>query len=101
MSAYPEKTHGVVATLKDGRVIAYAQSGPTVVTGGAVNGVYIYFPDLKQVEYIIQIQLHTDPPTYLQRTLNKWLEAANVVGLTIYPAAGTTLTVDALAIGPP
>jgi len=101
MSAYPGVTKDIVATLKDGRVIAYSQSGPTPILPTTVTGIYIYFPDLRKIEYVIDVELYTNPPTYLTRTMNKWLEAANVVGLTIYTAAGTTLTVDALAIGPP
>ena len=100
--AYPGKTKDIVATLKDGRVIAYSQSGPTAIPEQVETAVYIYFPDLRRVEYVLQLQFHTTGDnTYLSQTPNKWLEAANVVGLTIYANHGTTLTVDALAIGPP
>ena len=99
MSAYPGKTHDIVATLRDGRVIAYAQYGPTVVSAGA-QGITITFPDLKRVDYVLEIEFHTDPLTSMESTSNKKIEG-NVVGLTVYPAAGTTLTADALAIGPP
>ena len=98
-SAYPGKDTDIVAVLRDGRVIAYG-SEEQVVLPTADTEMTIYFPDLKRIEYIVQLQFHTQPATYLSRTPNKWI-IGNELHLTIYTAAGCTICGDALAIGPP
>jgi len=99
-SAYPEKTHDVVAVLKDGRIVAYSQSSATVLSATTATGINITFPDLKQVEYVLQVQLNVDPYVDMRPIMNKKI-TGNVVGMTVYAGAGTTLTIDAIAIGPP
>jgi len=98
-SAYPGKDTDIVATLRDGRIIAYG-SAEQAVKPTDVTEMTITFPDLKRIEYIIEIQFHTVPATYLTKTPNKWI-IGNELHLTIYLAAGATICGDALAIGPP
>jgi len=103
------KSHDQVAVLQDGRVIAYGvnwvQATWTSDAGEVLN---VRLPDLRMVEYVLQVQLTTDPS--LTDTIEGPLEvtnkkiSGNVVGMTIsgdQHAAGTTLTVEVIAIGPP
>lgn len=101
MSAYPKKTTDVVATLRDGRVIAYAVSTAQVIPpAGGIIHVQITFPDLKLVEYVLEMELNLDPLVDVQMS-DKDI-SGNVVGVTVYaPDTGSTVVIDALAIGPP
>lgn len=98
-SAYPGLDHAVVATLKDGRIMAYAciEETPTAAATYYYN---IHFPDLKEIEYVLQVQINTQPYTDVKFPMNKYVRD-NIVGLTVYPDAGCTITIDAIAIGPP
>jgi len=94
-------THSVVAELKDGRVMAkatYAQ-----VLAAQTNNIVVRVPDLREIETIIQVEFYTNPDTsftsfaYMDKKIT-----GNVVGMTLYGlAAGTTLTTEVVAIGPP
>jgi len=88
----------VIATLKDGRVIAKAVLTEKVVsatTDTALDPATI--TDLKQIEYILQFNLTTDPDTYViphDASID-----GNVVGVTVYAGAGTTVGGEVIAIG--
>lgn len=101
MSAYPGKSTDIVATLRDGRVIAYAESAATVIPpGGGTVHIQITFPDLKRVEYVVELEMNLNPLIAAQMS-DKDI-SGNVVGVTVYAAtAGATVVLDALAIGPP
>lgn len=97
--AYP-RTFGIVATLKDGRVIAFG-SDTRVVAPGNVN-INVVVPDLRQIEYVLEVQFSTNPDTYIESGFADKKITGNVVGLTVYGVhAGTTLTTEVIAIGPP
>jgi len=101
MSAYPGKSTDIVAILADGRIIAYAVSAASVIppAGGTIH-VQITFPDLKHVEYVVEMEMNLNPLVAAQMS-DKDI-SGNVVGVTVYAAsAGTTVVIDALAIGPP
>lgn len=88
----------VVATLKDGRVIARADISTTVVAGTATKKyVTATFPDLKAVEELIQTNFTPEPN--VQLTVEDPSISGNVVGVTVYCASGTTLTGHMLAVG--
>ena len=103
------KSHDQIAVLQDGRVIAYGvnwvQATWTSDAGEVLN---VCIPDLRMVEYVLQVQLTTDPS--LTDTIegpiivsNKKI-TGNVVGMTItgdQHTAGTTLIAEVIAIGPP
>jgi len=93
-------SHDRVATLQDGRVIAQAKRS-TIVDAGNVN-FNIRVPDLRMIEYVLQVEFYSDPDTYIESGFMDKKITGNVVGMTIYGvAAGTTLTVEVIAIGPP
>jgi len=94
--------HEIVATLRDGRVIAYSEYSQVVAQAGNVN-VIIRVPDLKYIEHVLQVQFRTNPDAELQSGSGQDKKiTGNLLGLTLYSLAdGTTLTTEVLAIGPP
>jgi len=113
---------GIVAWLRDNRVIAVAEStGCTILTTGfpkspgkiANNQIFCpvtaQFPDLRQIDWVIDINLFSDPgdterPVCLAGAYNKKI-SGNIVGFTIVGMtavpSGTTLFAEVIAIGPP
>jgi len=92
-------TAEVVATLRDGRIVAKATRS-AVVAAGDVNFV-IRVPDLKYIETVLNVEFYSDPDTYIESGYMDKKISGNVVGMTIYGvAAGTTLTAEVVAIGP-
>jgi len=92
--------NAIVATLQDGRVMAYAKRDMGVVSAGALP-VAVRVPDLRLIEYVIQIQINVDPLVEPGFIVNKKI-TGNVVGFTLYAvSAGTTLNAEVIAIGPP
>lgn len=91
-------SNAIVAILQDGRVIAYSKRAVGVIEDNtAIN---IRVPDLKMIEYVLQVQFITDP-NIVCTAVDKSI-AGNVVGMTLAtPDVGTTLTVEVIAIGPP
>lgn len=88
----------VVATLKDGRVIARKALTAKVVaatTDTALAAVSV--DDLRQVEYILQFNLTTSPDTYVHEHDAKI--TGNAVGVTVYAGAGTTVGGEVIVIG--
>jgi len=89
----------VVAKLADGRVIARDTSDQIVVpVGGGSQAVTITMKDLGVVEYVLQVNVTTDPVVQVSVPQNVKIDK-NVVGMTLYFGAGTTLTVEAIAAG--
>ncbi|GAH80639.1 unnamed protein product [marine sediment metagenome] len=100
-------THGQIAVLQDGRVIAYGKNhieGDLFTNGTACQFINVRVPDLRMIEYVLNVQFHTTPLACTGIThINKEI-TGNVVGMTLsahIAAAGTTLTVEVIAIGPP
>lgn len=92
--------HRIVAHLRDGRVMALGRYTQSVVTQGNAN-VIVRIPDLKYVETVIQVEFYTNPDTYATWWGDKKI-TGNLVGLTVYGVnAGTSLTTEIVAIGPP
>jgi len=75
----------------------------TVPIGGGAVAFKVRINGLQRVEKVVQVNiLRLDPPT--QATpfgykVGEKLEDANVVGLTIYFAAGTTVQIEVIATG--
>jgi len=89
----------IVARLPDGRFIARDASDTiTVPVGGGAQAVTVTMKDLKQVEYVVQVNVTTDPVVDVSVPQNIAIDK-NVVGMTLYCGAGTTLTVEAIATG--
>jgi len=90
----------VLAVLRDGRILAKATREIGTVSAGTV-AFTVRIPDLKQVEYVLDVQFTTDPVVDIGHEVNIHTEG-NVVGMTLTSvAAGTTLTAHVLGIGPP
>ncbi len=101
--------HGQIATLQDGRVIAWAKNYLTANSffpSAACHVLNVRVPDLRMIEYVLNVQLEvqaldcTKPP-YL--VLNKKI-TGNGVGMTITGLENTdggTLIAEVIAIGPP
>lgn len=106
------KSHDRIAVLQDGRVIAMGKNilaKNTHFSGQACEVVNVRVPDLRMIEYVLNVQLHMDPSGMVQcldpiyGVVNKKI-VGNVVGMTIMGKendAGGTLIVEVIAIGPP
>lgn len=91
----------VKGTLKEGYVISKETTDHGVVAAGAV-ALNVSFPDLKHIEYILQVQFDTDPDVNLNGPAQDKVITGNVVGMTLQNvAAGTTLSSTVIAVGPP
>jgi len=89
----------VLATLKDGRVIASGSATYTVPIGGGNQPVAVTISELRKVEYVMQYKFTTDPLVDPGTPVNEKI-VDNAVGCTIAGvAAGTTLTVEVIALG--
>jgi len=90
------RVNRIVATLLDGRTVA---KGVTTELIYALAYVTVTIPNLNFIEEIINIQWHTDPPIDCVDLGNKDI-SGNVVGITVSGTAdGTTITLEAIAIG--
>jgi hypothetical protein len=87
----------VVATLPDGRVIAKASIPSTTFTAAGSATVTITFTDLKLVEAVLEFSLSTTTATNV--TVQNVSISKNSISATIYVAAATTVSGEALAIG--
>ena len=88
----------IVTILPDGRIIARTPLTATPVlatTDTALPAVTV--TELKQVEYVLQVNLNTEPDTYAHEHDPKI--TGNVVGMTIYAGAGTTISGEVLTLG--
>jgi len=87
----------VITILPDGRAIAKASLTAASRLNAGVLTFNVTFSDLKKVEYVIQCNLNTSPNT--NATPQGIKPTQNVVGLTVYVGAGTTVSGDIFAIG--
>jgi len=96
----------LIAMLRPGKVIAMGKASFEVTAqeaGAQLGGINVRVPDLRMIEYVLQIQFYTSPFANIlsHAPMNKKI-SGNVVGMSIYyVTAGTTLTVEVVAIGPP
>lgn len=102
----------IIAWLRDRRVIAVAETDGVVTTGSSVAGACFAIAlnatlvDLRQVEWVIDINLFTDPAANLclGSPYNKKI-TGNIVGFTVVGTSGlttgTTVFAEVVAIGPP
>ena len=107
------ESHDVVAVLQDGRVIAmgkyYLMQDDLFHADGHAAGceaINVRVPDLRMIEYVLNVQFKYDDDfcTYpIYEAVNKKI-VGNVVGMTLLGAdnaAGGTIIVEVIAIGPP
>jgi len=90
----------VISILPDKRVIAKTRTPPLGImpTGGAIVSVAISMSDLKAVEEVIAVNFVV-MSAKTEVTPSDFKIAGNVVGMTLNAAAGTTLTMEVIAIG--
>ncbi len=91
----------VVATLKDGRVIARGATSSVVAAATDPNPINVTLPDLRSVEYVLTVNLKTTPDTTWDTYPSRNLKiTGNIVGLTLgSTAAGTTITAEVIGVG--
>ena len=107
------KSHDRIAVLQDGRVIAmgkyYKHKNENWFEAQACEALNVRVPDLRMIEYVLNVQIHLDPASLLQcddpiyEIVNKKI-SGNIVGMTIMGKendAGGTMIVEVIAIGPP
>ena len=95
----------IIATLhRDGRTIAKGSSNSVALLAGA-QGLYvtITFPELRTVEQVLGVEFRTQPKVWISTSSlpqDKTYVGKTVgISLMLNPAAGTTLTLDAVVIG--
>lgn len=96
--------HDIVATLQDGRVIAMGKSWVWSGTSETANVLNVRVPDLREIEYVLQVEFYTSPKTYSACFIGPMDKkiTGNVVGFTLYGmAVATSLIAEVIAIGPP
>lgn len=90
--------HNIVATLYDGRTVAYG-TGTFVVTVAGNYAITVTIARLRDAERVLEYKLSTNPITDPGTPTNEVI-TANVVGLTLMGVgAGTTITVEVTASG--
>jgi len=87
----------VLATLRDGRIIAKASITRTAIAANTATALSATITDLKKVEDILQCNLDSDANAALH--VSGTSISGNVVGVTVTPAAGTTVGGYIIAIG--
>ena len=87
----------VIATLKDGRVIAVADITAVGRSDAGKLSISATLTHLKTVEYVLQTNLDADPNRNF--SVERPSIAGNVVGITVYVGGGTTLTGEVIGIG--
>lgn len=88
----------VIALTQDGRTIAKGYTKQVLAAGN--HYVEVTIPNLRYVEEILQWNFRYDPLTSLLSSANQVTVMGNVVGVTLLALlAGTTLTVECIAIG--
>jgi hypothetical protein len=101
-------SHDRIAITQEGKLIAMGKNYvvTTFSEQRACVELNVRVPDLRYIEYVLNVQLEADPldcayPQY--EAVNKKI-TGNVVGMTIYGAAystGVTVIAEVIAIGPP
>lgn len=94
----------IIATLhRDGRTIVKGTNSKVVQAGAQGLYLIITFPEIRTVEQLLHVEFTTSPKVWI--TTSSHPQDKNYVGntvgisLQINPAAGTTLTLEAVAIG--
>lgn len=88
----------VIATLKDGRVIAKNAITAVGRSDAGFLSVQTTITDLKTVEYVLQVNFMTVPDRGI--TKQDAVITGNIVGLTVYcVGGGTTVSGDVIGIG--
>jgi len=87
----------VLATLKDGRIIAKASITRTPIAANAATALSATITDLRTVEDLLQLNLTSDANAALH--VSGISVYGNVVGVTVTPATGTTVGGYMIAIG--
>jgi len=98
--SYPgwNEENRVVALTKDERTIAKGYTKQVLAAGN--HYVTITIPNLQYIEEVLQWNFRYDPSTIATGPVGEMNIVGNVVGVTIYDLlAGTTLTVECIAIG--
>ena len=92
--------HAVVAITQDGKVIAKARSWQVLASG--TSNITCAIPDLRYVETVLNVEFYSSPDTNVAGGYMDKKITGNVVGMTIYGlTAGTTLSWEIVAVGPP
>ena len=107
----------LVGMLTDGHVLGKGRNQAIIAAAGNVS-MDVRIPDLSSISHVIEVEWYTSAKTYALG-YEKWTQysndfgsdnvglslkgtQANVVGITVFQVqAGTTLTVEILAIGRP
>jgi len=87
----------VLATLKDGRIIASGSITRTPIAATTATAISATISDLRKVESILQWNLTSDANVSLH--VSGTSISGNIVGTTVYAASGTTVGGDAIVIG--
>ena len=88
----------VVTILPDKRVIARAAlTSRVVAAAGHAALAPVAITDLKTVEYILKFNFITSPDTYVID--HDASITGNVVGVTVYAGAGTTISGEVICVG--
>lgn len=90
----------VVATLKDGRIIA--RTAITAIgrsTAGEIIPADLTVTDLRKVEYVLSVNLIKANDAGAAVTPHGVKLTNNIVGLTVYASAGCTISGEVLSIG--
>lgn len=96
----------LITILRSGKAIAMGKADFVISPdqiGAQLGGINVRVPDLRMIEYVLEIQFYTNPFANIlsHAPMNKKI-SGNVVGMSLYYlTAGTTLTVEVIAIGPP
>ena len=92
----------VLATLKDGRIIAEGSFTPTWINSGVTGHLSATIADLRKVEKVLGVNLTTDAAHTVSPHGGPYV-AGNVVGLSVYVgtglATGTSVGGNAQVIG--
>jgi hypothetical protein len=87
----------VLATLKDGRIIAKASIPTTYIDSTTPTAVSATISELRKVESLLNVNLSSVGNVGLHVTGTSI--SGNVVGITVVPAAGTTVTGEIVCLG--
>jgi hypothetical protein len=86
----------IIALSANGKKISRQAITPVVGASGDV-ALAVTVTDLDKVDYLLQINLNTSPTT--TGIPHDLAINGNVVGITVYAGAGTTLSGEIIAIG--
>lgn len=87
----------VVTILPDGRIMARAALAAANRSSAGILAQSVTLTDLRKVEYLLQANINSDADT--DATVKGSAASTNVVGLSIYVGAGTTISGEVIAIG--